>query len=169
MQLLSKDIDTTYTLAYKVLSKSYRVDDITLRNVLKLVNDYKIFSFFTQIPFKYKSNSVWERVANNNNVERTMLDTPKELSTDTFNGLISLKPYIETVIIPEIKEKYKDNSFANNLIVNSIYNPLFRERVTFVGSRIDLSNPQYEDITSIIKNHFYQIQNEVINGHSIYE
>lgn len=98
-----------------------------------------------------------------------VLDSPTTLSTDTFNGLISLKPYIETVIIPEIKSRYPNNSFANNLIMNSIFNSLFQERVSFVGSRIDLSNPQYEDITLIIKDHFYKIQNEVINGHSIYE
>lgn len=169
MQLLSKDVDTVYSLAYKKLSKKYRVDETVLRNVLRLVNDHKIFAFFSQTPFKYQTNMVWERASNNNNVEKMVLDSPTTLSTDTFNGLISLKPYIETVIIPEIKSRYPNNSFANNLIMNSIFNSLFQERVSFVGSRIDLSNPQYEDITLIIKDHFYKIQNEVINGHSIYE
>lgn len=58
MQLLSKDVDTVYSLAYKKLSKKYRVDETVLRNVLRLVNDHKIFAFFSQTPFKYQTNMV---------------------------------------------------------------------------------------------------------------
>lgn len=169
MQLLSKDIDNTYTIAYKDLSRDYQVDDTVLRSLLRLVNDRKIFDFFISEPFEYESNRYWKRINNNNSVEEVVTDTPIVLSTDTFDGLISLKPYIERVIIPELKRRYPNNSFASNLIANSIHNPLFGERITFIGSRVNLSDPQYEDTTEIIKNNFYGIQNDTINGHSIYE
>lgn len=169
MQLLSKDIDNTYTIAYKDLSRDYQVDDTVLRSLLRLVNDRKIFDFFISEPFEYESNRYWKRINNNNSVEEVVTDTPIVLSTDTFDGLISLKPYIERVIIPELKRRYPNNSFASNLIANSIHNPLFGERITFIGSRVNLSDPQYEDTIEIIKNNFYGIQNDTINGHSIYE
>ena len=136
MQLLSKDIDNTYTIAYKDLSRDYQVDDTVLRSLLRLVNDRKIFDFFISEPFEYESNRYWKRINNNNSVEEVVTDTPIVLSTDTFDGLISLKPYIERVIIPELKRRYPNNSFASNLIANSIHNPLFGERITLLGPEL---------------------------------
>lgn len=169
MQLLSKDIDNVYTIAYRELANKYQVDEKVLRNLLRIINDRKIQDFFITQPFTYTSNQIIKRINNKNGIEKIMLDQPTQLSTNTFEGLITLKTYIESVIIPEIKTRYPKNMFATNLIANTIFSPLFQERYSFIGSRINLSDPQYEDMTGIIKDNFYKIQHDDINGHSIYE
>lgn len=169
VKMLSKDIDIAYNIAESTLAKDYYVDTDLIRNVLRVVNDRKIFDFFKVYPFEYESNLYYKVINNNNDCKEVALKESTVLSTNTKEGLLTLKPYIENVIIKELKKLYPDNRFVQNLKFNSIYNPLFRERVNFIGSQVDLTNPQYEDITAIIRNHFYSIQNEVINGHSVYE
>ncbi len=175
MQLLSKDIDSTYTIIERELSKNTMIDDKTIRTVLRAINDQKIFNFFLQDPIEYESPFCIKRINNSNDTEKQEFDKgqTKVFKTNTFDGLATLKAYIEDEIINKLKTKYKDNekasAFFNNLVPNSIYSTLFNERIPFVGSRINLSDPQFSDVTAIIKDSFYSIQDEIINGKTVYE
>ena len=98
-----------------------------------------------------------------------MEDKSWELSTATSEGLLTLKEYIETNVIPWIRKMYSTNEFVTNLIPSSRFNDLFGVRTSFYGSRINLSDPQYEYQMFIIKTAFDKISKEEFNGHSISE
>jgi hypothetical protein len=68
-----------------------------------------------------------------------------------------------------MRKKYPTNEFVTNLIPSSRFNDLFGIRTSFYGSRINLSDPQYEDQMFIIKTAFDKISKEEFNGHTVSE
>ena len=164
MQILSKDVDNTYKL-WQRMAYNHRSNSDSLRALLKAVNDVKIANFFMQYPFEYTSNFRKYIAADRVAIE----EGEYNLTTKNLNGLLTLKQYVETIIIPYMQRTYADNEFVMNLVPSSGYNSLFNERTTSYGSRIRLTEPLNEDRTAVIKDHFYNISNDEINGHTIYE
>ena len=163
MQLLSKDIDNVYRIAE---SQSFKVwwNQDGLRQLHRAVIDRKTTDFFVKYPFKYKSTFVVD--------DKKIVRMNEEiLSTNTKEGLVTLKTFIETNIIPMLKteEKFSDNEFVKNLVPSSTIHPLFKKPFNFYGSRISLTDPQNEDLVHIIKKGFDLIKDEIINEHSVLE
>lgn len=174
MQVLSKDIDNTYTSIYNNMKFKYKIDDTVIRQVLRVFNDRKIFEFLRDNPFKYNSSIVLQqKVSEGHKIltkfEEILYNDPVELSTDSVEGLVTLKRHVENVIIPILKRDFSNNEFVKNLIYNSQFNNLFSERVGSYGSRVNLSDSQYEDVTAMIKSDFYRIQNAMVAGHTIFD
>ena len=92
------------------------------------------------------------------------------MNIDNIEGLVTLKTYIENVIIPYMKKNYTDNYFVNNLIYNTQFNLLFGKRFGSYASRIDTTDSlNNEDQINLIKNDFYKIQDDMIDGHTLYD
>lgn len=164
MQILSKDVDNTYKLWQK-MAYNHRSNLDSIHTLLRAINDVKIINFFIQSPFVYKSD--FRKVIVNN--KPSIEEGDYTLSTNTMEGLLTLKQYIETIIIPRMQESFQDNEFVLNLVPSRKYNSLFNESTTAYGSRIRLTEPLNEDRMAIIKDHFYVISNINVEGHSIYE
>ena len=174
MQLLSKDIDNTYSAIYNNMKFKYRIDDKMIRQVLKVFNDRKVFEFFRNMPFIYKTSvALQQKVSEGRKLltqyEETLYNDPITLSTDTIEGMVTLKRHIERNVFGQMFREYSDNEFVRNLIYNTNMNYLFSERVGSYGSRVNLGDPQYEDMIAMIKDDFYKIQNNRILDHSIME
>ena len=168
MQALSKDVDTVYQIA-ESLASNHKIDDATLRTLLRVVNDRKIFDFFKSNPFNYSVTSYLTTINNANEVERITLKDPIEISTEDANGLLTLKDHVENVILRRASELFPNNAFLRNLVTRSIFSNTFKEKFYYIGSNIDLSDPQYEDIMTIMRQDFQQIQDTDIEGHSLYD
>lgn len=164
MQILSKDTDNVYKL-WQRMAYNHRSSQDSIHMLLRAVNDIKIANFFIQNPFEYHS-TFRKTIAGDKSI---IEEGDYILRTNTIEGLLTLKQYIETVIIPKMQETFKENEFVLNLVPSSKYNSLFNERTTAYGSRIRLTEPLNEDRMAIIKDHFYNISNRKIEDHSIYE
>lgn len=147
------------------MAYNHRSNLDSIHTLLRAINDVKIINFFIQSPFVYKSD--FRKVIVNN--KPSIEEGDYTLSTNTMEGLLTLKQYIETIIIPRMQESFQDNEFVLNLVPSRKYNSLFNESTTAYGSRIRLTEPLNEDRMAIIKDHFYNISNTNIEGHSIYE
>lgn len=147
------------------MAYNHRSNQDNIHMLLRAVNDVKIANFFIQNPFEYHS-TFRKTIASNKPI---IEEGDYILRTNTMEGLLTLKQYIETIIIPKMQETFQDNEFVLNLVPSSKYNSLFNERTTAYGSRIRLTEPLNEDKMAIIKDHFYNISNEKIEDHSIYE
>lgn len=175
VQILSKDIDNSYNIIYKNLKYKYKIDDLTIKSVLKVLNDRKIFEFLKTLDFKYSSPLVLEQKKNDikilNTFTESISDIPQELSTSNLQGLITLKTFIERFVIKELQtnNKYKNNAFVKNLVYNTQINPLFGERVGAYASRLSTTDLANTDLINMIKSDLYDIQNDIIEGHSVYE
>lgn len=168
VKLLSKDIDNVYTMIEEDLADDdYQINDDVVRAMLRVVNDKKILDFFVLTPFEYKTNTTIRKFNNRNNVDQIKGEVV--LNTSSLDGLMSFKHYFETELVPILHNKFKNNYFVDNLMRNSMYNPLFGERFTFVGSRVNFANSQSQDLIPLLQNDLFKIQDEVINGHSVYE
>ena len=84
--------------------------------------------------------------------------------------MLLLKKYIEDVIIAKhLKTEFADNGFVQNLIYNSQTDSLFNLRVKMYASKVNTTESQNADLVNGIKYDFYQIQDEIIEGHTVYE
>ena len=174
VQTESKDVDNAYTWIYQNGKHHYKIDEPTVRQVIRVFNDRKIFDFFRDVPFVYETPTVLENRVNNGQLQHNRFtkerkNEPVELSTATAIGLATLKSHIEDDIIPIIKTKYLDNAFVQNIVHNMSYNSLFGEKFGAYASRINLGDPQLEDTLAGIKSDFYRIKDDVIDGHTVFE
>jgi hypothetical protein len=173
VQLLSKSVDTTYRLIESKLSGQYIIDEDTIRSVLNIVNDRMIYDFLREVPFKFNTTWHYEIADNSNHVDKVEHDNQgeMEMSTDSKEGIITLKKWIEERVIGELmsNSKYANNAFVDNLIRNNAPDKYFKSLIPVFGSRIRLNDINNEDQLAIIKNDFYQIQNDVIAGHTVFE
>jgi hypothetical protein len=90
-----------------------------------------------------------------------------EVSTKTAEGIFSLKKYIEDKVIASLKESFPDNAFVKNLTFDEIFLGLFRRKMGYFGSKINLSDKQFEDQFINIKLDYDKISQEVIGGHAV--
>ena len=173
MQVLSKDMDNLYTIG-RSLSFNHELNIDILKSLLRAINDRKIVDFLIQYPFKYIADKEYSKSGAHINGENIPLTTQQISRVDekgntiiNYNGLFSLKPYLENVIIPLIKDKWSDNLFVQNLLPRTMNSSMWKTKIHFWGSAIDLSDPQNEDQMELIRSDFSRIAGEDINGHSI--
>ena len=177
MQLLSKDIDNVYTIAEK--AKKIRWNEDNLRDLLRAVNDKKIADFLSSYDFSYTPKVIYRlKGGTMSNVDSQ--GNYKRISTTSREGLLSLKRHIENVIIPWMKETYKNNAFVDNLVPSKSFNSLFGTKVSFYGSRISLTDQNNIDLVYAISEAFNKINQDskmnlntdeyaILEGHSILE
>lgn len=167
MQLLSKDMDNLYTIG-RSLSFNYELNSDILRSLLRAINDRKIVDFLIQHPFEYQSEFQYSE--NGKRIEGDEILTTKQISKDengrsiiSYNGLFTLKYYIEEVIIPMLQNKYGNNLFIRNLMPRTMNSNMWKTQIHFFGSAIDLSDPQNEDQRELIRSDFAKIAQEKID------
>ncbi len=166
VEKLSKNVLNTYKCGSTLYKEKYVIDTKAIKRISRVFNDRMIYQFLTQLDLEYKTNfSLTKENKINTNAEesRTMSIKQKE-------GLVLLKKYIEDVIIDKhLKTKYEDNGFVQNLIYNSQIDSLFNLRTKMYASKINTTEKQTEDLINGLKYDFYQIQNKIVEGHTIYE
>ena len=159
MRIISKDYDNVVNISDKLLDlKAIINSDLELRKIARYVNDRKIHDFFVRIGFQYLYED------EDGNVDM--------LSTASKQGLLRFKKHVEEDIYPRIKDlrfKYEDNAFIQQLSINSRTMPLFGEKINYIGLFTNLNNPDNLDSTILIKDAFYQIQDEIIDGNTVFD
>jgi hypothetical protein len=134
-------------------------------NALKIINQVKIFEFLRELGFEYITDAVYDDAYLDN-----VSDEDKSIiKTSTPEGLFSLKKHIENNIISKLKELFPDNEFVQNLVYNEIYLSLFGRNMGYYGSKINLSDKQFEDQFITIKLAYDKLSQEMIDGHSVGE
>lgn len=160
MRLISKDYDNVVNIADKLSKLGYKISsDLELRKIARYINDRKIHDFFIKLGFEYIVDTG---------------DVVKSLNTNTTEGLTSLKQYIEKYVFNKIKDlendpRYVDNIFISQLSINTRTMPLFGEEINYIGLFTNINNPDNLDKTILIKDAFYQIQNEEIDGITVFD
>ena len=162
----SKDIQLLHGVMRRHSGQFVENQQKTANNVLKVLNQIKIFEFLRQLNFEYTPDTVYDHRGNVIAEENT-----EAVNINTLNGMSSFKMYVEQVVFNTLKSDptLEGNQFIENLTMDSIASSLFYDSIDYLSSRVKLSDPQNIDKVNGIKLDFYNIADKVVNGHTVFE
>lgn len=157
------DSSLTWKLADKVLQEIYEKSNANLyhkvtpeqyRMISSVVTDVLIFSFLKTLPeeqriFNYQENTVYyPSVADQKHPTNMEWNYDHPLTANsagtidigTVSGAATFKRWMNTSILQQLKERYKDNVFIRNLHSEKFYDKNTRQSTSYLTLGLDMNN-----------------------------
>ena len=149
-EIILRKLSYKSEVIFNLLSKaSFKGMNVSLDEVSKLrylINDKMILSSLINSGFEYLD------------------DRNKKRTFDTLSGLKGYIGYVNTVLIPKLKEAYVGNYFLDNLVLDEIidFSKSRPNKIKYFKPRQDITSPQNEDFYSGMLTSFNIIGNKKI-------